>query len=177
MIKVKAIENLKRNKSKVDKVLSNLWRISLLVGLFVSILHESYFAINQAFIIQYSLLTANIIIAFIILFRRGFGFERFGYFLLTGVLVGIMYGGFLDVKDYLQGDFTVIKGIPSELKATNISNGPDYYYVQIKNESFQLPMKGIERNMKNDCFVIKYLPHSKYIIDYKVLSSKECSNY
>lgn len=160
--------------STVSKILLQIWRITLLAGLLLSVLQQSYFILTSSFIFQYSLLTSNFIISLVLLFKKDLRLQRVGYFLISVLVIALMYKGFLDLKYYLSGDIKEIKGVPNELVYSSITNGPDYYYLEINNIDFAMPLIDMDENLKNKCFHIMYLPHSKYIIDYNILPINEC---
>jgi hypothetical protein len=78
----------------------------------------------------------------------------------------------VDLPSYLKGEYKVVEGVPSEFEFRSPRHGPRHWEVVVDDVKFSMPEK-IKEEYFDRWFVIRYLPHSKFIIDYKILTNEE----
>lgn len=90
---------------------------------------------------------------------------------------------YLDKEAYDQRNFTVVKGIPSEITYDGSKNGPDYIDTitiddtKIKVSHLFIVEKDFNKRLMNKPLMIKYLPISKYAISVeKYRGNNEANN-
>ncbi|MFT4413791.1 hypothetical protein ACLM5H_08025 [Fredinandcohnia humi] len=98
-------------------------------------------------------------------------------FLLAGILMMIRSIDYLrDVPSYNKGIFAVIQGKPTSVEEYKTKGRITGIYVTIHHQTFDLdldisstfPIYEKLSELKKQHFIIYYLPHSKWIIDYRI---------
>lgn len=162
--------NPKKSSYPISELIKRIWYISLFVGAATDMLFK--FQFKEMFWI---LSISSLILAFscaIMLLKKYFELvERILYSIATIVLV-FVNPQWLDIPAYLTNNQVVVEGIPTEFDFRSPSRGGSYLHVKVQNEDLELPTSVTESH-SDRWFVIHYLPNSKFIIDYKILTKKE----
>lgn len=153
------------------------------LGLFDKMLNVTWFTLftilgvaltfSSLHIRNYLIVTLPVLIlilcCIIILFRKGFGMQRIAHLIIT-IVMASLYPQWVDLPSYLKKDYRVVEGIPSTFEFHD-TRSRDYWEVVVNDVKFTMPEE-IEEDFKRR-FVIRYLPLSKFIIDYKILTNEE----
>jgi len=154
------------------------------LGLFDKMLNVTWFTLftilgvaltfSSLHIRNYLIVTLPVLIlilcCIIILFRKEFGKQRFAHLGIT-IVMAFLSPQWVDLPFYLKNDYRVVEGIPSKFKFYN-TKSRDYWKVVVDDVKLTLPGEIKEEDFKR-WFVIRYLPLSKFIIDYKISTDKE----
>ncbi|MEK4537081.1 hypothetical protein NST21_17430 [Peribacillus sp. FSL K6-1552] len=166
-------QSIKREKSPLilSKLFKRIWYVSLAVGAAVIML-QGKFAFKEMFwIISISTLFLAFSCA-VMLFKKDFELvERILYAIATIVLM-FFNPHWLDIPAYLTNDYRVIEGVPTEFDHRSPYKSGSYLHVKVNNEDLKLPTS-ISNSYSDRWFVIHYLPNSKFIMDYKILTKQE----
>jgi hypothetical protein len=159
--------NINTKLSPFDKILNVTWFIFLIISTATSLLS---IRIPMYFIITLPILML-VLCCIIILFRKEFGKQRFIHLALT-ILMMLLSQEWVDLPSYLKGEYKVVEGVPSEFEFRSPRHGPRHWEVVVDDVKFFMP-ENIKKESSDRWFVIHYLPHSKFIIDYKILTEAE----
>lgn len=93
------------------------------------------------------------------------------FFLLAGIACALISSIYLrDLPNYVQKDYETMKGVPSNIVNVKASryegNGID---IVLNGKEFRINGDLQIDNLRDKQFVINYLPHSNWIISYKVM--------
>jgi hypothetical protein len=157
-------------KNPLDKFIFIVWAVSLLVSCISYLLLEKVILINVLFPLSFISFFVVLALTIIILFRKGFGLRRFFHVFVTTAVLVFMFRGVSDIPAYLQDNYGVAEGIPSKFEP---SNGYKRDYITVQNVEFTIPT--IDSKFSKRWFIIKYLPNSKIIKEYRILSEEETS--
>lgn len=150
-----------------DKILNVTWFIFLIISAGTSLLSIR--------IPMYLIITLPILIlalcCMIILFRKEFGKQRFIHLALT-IFMMLLSQEWVDLPSYLKHEYKVVEGVPSEFEFRSSRHSPRHWEVVVDDVKFSMPENIKEESFKG-WFVIRYLPHSKFIIHYKILTKAE----
>ncbi|GHH96605.1 hypothetical protein [Neobacillus kokaensis] len=154
-----------------NKLIRRIWYVFLAIGS-IGLLLQNKFEIKETFwIISVSTLFLAFFCA-VILFNKSFQFaERILYTIATIVLM-FVYPHWLDIPAYLTNNYRVVEGVPTEFEYRSPYKAGRYLHVEISNVELKLP-SSIPNMESDNWFVIHYLPYSKFIIDYKIISKQE----
>jgi hypothetical protein len=159
--------NINTILSPFDKIINVTWFIFLIISTATSLLSMR--------IPIYLIITLPILMlalfCIIILFRKDFGKQRLIHLALT-ILMMLLSQEWVDLPSYLKGEYKVVEGVPSEFEFRSPRHGPRHWEVVVDDVKFSMPEK-IKEEYFDRWFVIRYLPHSKFIIDYKILTNEE----
>jgi phosphoglycerol transferase MdoB-like AlkP superfamily enzyme len=152
--------NINTKLSTFNKILNVTWFVFLLISLVTSSLSI------------YLIVTLPILIlafcCIIILFRKEFGKQRFIHLAIT-IFMMLLSQEWVDLPSYLKNDYKTVEGIPTKFEFHMPRYGPRYWEVIVDEVNLSMPEK-IKDESSERWFVIHYLPHSKFIIDYKILT-------
>jgi hypothetical protein len=167
-------QSAKREKSPLNplsKLIKRIWVVSLAVGAAATMLQDKFPYKEMFWIISIS----SLILAFscaVMLLKKDFEIvERILYTIATIVLL-FMDPYWLDIPAYLTNDYKVVEGVPTEFGYRSPYKAGKYLHVKIQNEELKLPTN-IPESHSDRWFVIQYLPNSKFIMDYKILTKQE----
>jgi hypothetical protein len=153
--------------SQFDKILNFTWLVFLIISIGTSLLSIR--------IPMYLIITLPILIlalcCIIILFRKRFGKQRFLHLAMT-IFMMLLSQEWVDLPSYLKNDYKIVEGIPNKFEFHMPRTGPRHWEVVVDGVKFSMPEK-IKGETSERWFVIHYLPHSKFIIDYKILTKGE----
>jgi hypothetical protein len=107
----------------------------------------------------------------IILLRKEFGKQRLIHLAIT-IFMMLLSQEWIDLPSYLKGENKVVEGVPSEFEFRSPRHGPRHWEVVVDDVKFFMP-ENIKKESSDRWFVIHYLPHSKFIIDYKILTEAD----
>lgn len=127
---------------------------------------------EKAFLLLYVFLSLLIVTTIIILFRKEFGFERLAALFIAGLFTGFMFLGFRDIPAYLQGEYKKVEGVPEDFHRSGGGKGGSSLWVTIEGVELDLPSK-ISDQSADRWFVVEYLPHSRFVMSYEILSKKQ----
>ncbi|MBU8878838.1 hypothetical protein BGM26_07540 [Bacillus sp. FJAT-29790] len=164
-------DNLReKSSSSLSKLIKRIWYVSLAVGPTTTMLQGKFPFKEMFWIISIS----SLILAFscaVMLFKKDFALvERILYSIATIVLL-FMNPHWLDIPAYLTNDYRVVEGIPTEFEYRYPYKAGSYLHVKVQNEELNLPTN-VPESHSDRWFVIHYLPNSKFIMDYKILSKQ-----
>jgi len=168
------INNNKNEKSLVsplNKLTKLIWFVSFAVGTVGMMLRYKYPFTEMFWVISISALILAFTCVVIILIKDIKFAERFIYSIATIALL-IHSPEWLDIPAYLKNDYKVAEGVPTVFEIRSGRNNPERWEVVVDNIKFFMP-KDIQENSSDNWFVINYLPRSRYIVDYKILSDQE----
>lgn len=147
-----------------DKVINIIWFSFFIISLiltFISVPVSSF---------MYLLITIPILImvslSIFILFRKDFGLQRFIYIGCT-VLIMFLSNQWIDLYSFVKKDFIVSEGVPSKIERQESRYGKRGWEIIINDDKLLLPSKLKIKEIKKGV-EIHYLPHSKFILKYKV---------
>ncbi|QIZ08722.1 hypothetical protein HFZ78_20120 [Priestia megaterium] len=153
--------------SPFDKILNVTWFVFLIISFVTSLL--------SIHIPLYLIITLPILIlalcCIIILFRKEFGKQRFIHLAIT-IFMMLLSQEWVDLPSYLKNDYKTVEGIPTKFEFHMPRTGPRHWEVIVDDVNFSMPEK-IKGESSERWFVIHYLPHSKFIIDYKILTKAD----
>ena len=153
--------------SQFDKILNVTWFVFLIISFVTSLL--------SIHIPMYLIITLPILIlalfCIIILFRKEFGKQRFIHLAIT-IFMMLLSQEWVDLPSYLKNDYKTVEGIPTKFEFHMPRTGPRHWEVIVDDVNFSMPEK-IKGESSERWFVIHYLPHSKFIIDYKILTKAD----
>jgi hypothetical protein len=151
--------------SRFGKILNITWFIFLIVSIVTS----------DSFVFPYLVKTLPIIIlvlvCMIILFRKEFGLQRYIQLGIT-VIMMLLSHEWVDLPFYLKHEYKVAEGVPSKFEFHSARKSPDYWEVVVDDVTFSMP-DDIKEEYSHRWFVIRYLPYSKFILDYEILTREE----
>ncbi|MFJ8257168.1 hypothetical protein ACIQ4Z_07735 [Peribacillus asahii] len=166
-------QSAKREKSSspLSKLIKRIWYVSLAMGAGATMLQDKFPFKEMFWIISIS----SLILAFscaVLLFKKDFALvERILYSIATIVLL-FMNPHWLDIPAYLTNDHRVVEGVPMEFEYRSPYKAGSYLHVKVQNKELKLPTSVLESH-SDRWFVIHYLPNSKFIMDYKILTKQE----
>lgn len=153
--------------SPFDKILNVTWFVFLIISFVTSLL--------SIHIPLYLIITLPILIlalcCIIILFRKEFGKQRFIHLAIT-IFMMLLSQEWVDLPSYLKNDYKTVEGIPTKFEFHMPRTGPRHWEVIVDDVNFSMPEK-IKGESSERWFLIHYLPHSKFIIDYKILTKAD----
>ncbi|MFP5109527.1 hypothetical protein ACSU6B_22650 [Neobacillus sp. C211] len=153
--------------SPFDKILNVTWFVFLIISFVTSLL--------SIHIPLYLIITLPIVIlalcCIIILFRKEFGKQRFIHLAIT-IFMMLLSQEWVDLTSYLKNNYKTVEGIPTKFEFHMPRTGPRHWEVIVDDVNFSMPEK-IKGESSERWFVIHYLPHSKFIIDYKILTKAD----
>ena len=159
--------NINTKLSPFDKILNVTWFIFFIISTATSLLSIR--------IPMYLIITLPILMlalcCIIILFRKEFGKQRLIHLALT-ILMMLLSQEWVDLPSYLNGEYNVVEGVPSEFEFRSSRHGPRHWEVVVDDVKFSMP-ENMKKESSDRWFVIHYLPHSKFIIDHKILTKAE----
>lgn len=153
--------------NQFDNILNINWYVFLLISFGTFMLDTRI----QTFLVM---ALPTLLFAFsslLILLRKGFGNQRFIRLGLT-ILMMFMIQEWVDLPAYLKKEYKVVEGFPTKFEFYDARKGPNYWEVVVDDIKFSMPEE-IKTGSSNKWFVIKYLPHSKFILEYKILTVEE----
>ncbi|MEH7501549.1 hypothetical protein V7152_05795 [Neobacillus drentensis] len=154
-----------------NKLIKRIWYVSLAIGS-IGLILQYKFEIKEIF---WVISISTLLLAFtcvIILFNKNFKLvERILYTIATIVLM-FVYPHWLDIPAYLTNNYKLVEGVPTEFEYRSPYKAGSYLHVEIRNVELKLP-SSIPNSDSDKWFVIHYLPYSKSIMDYKILSKQE----
>lgn len=149
-----------------DKTLNIIWFVIFLVSLFISF---------RSRLTVYLVVTIPIIslevISIIILFRKEFGNQRYIQLLLA-VIMMVVSQEWIDLPSYLKNNYEVAEGVPSKFEYYS-SRSLNYWEVIVNDVKFHIGTGYLNEESSDKWFIIHYLSHSKFILDYKILTKEE----
>lgn len=150
--------------SRLDKTLNILWLITFLVSLI-----PAFTLVITNYVVIVTPLVALAIVSIIIVLRKGFGKQRFVQFLLSAVILAVSRE-WMDIPAYMNSNYKTVEGVPSKFvhHSTRHSN---YWEVVVSNVEFHF--RDIDENNSDKWLIIKYLPFSKFVLEYEALSKQE----
>ncbi|WP_134703115.1 hypothetical protein [Ammoniphilus sp. YIM 78166] len=126
------------------------------------------------FLYFYIFLTLAITMTPFVVFKKEYdGYKRLTGTLLIIVALVVGYRGYVDIPAFVKDDLITVQGIPKELEKTG-SKMTRKLYVTIENVKLALP-SGVEDDLKDRWVIVEYLPYSKTVINYEILSIEETS--
>ncbi|GED34460.1 hypothetical protein P9G84_31040 [Brevibacillus centrosporus] len=147
-----------------DKSLNIIWFVTFLVSLVTSF---------RSLITVYWVVTIPIVvlamISLIILFRRDFGKQRYIQLLLATIMM-VISQEWVDLPSYLKNNYKVAEGVPSKFE---FLSGRNLRYWEVIVNDVEFHIRHLDEESSDKWFVIHYLPHSKFILDYKTLTKEE----
>jgi hypothetical protein len=153
------------------KLIKQIWYVSLAVGAAAILLQGKFMFKEMFWVISISTLFLAFSCVFM-LFKKGVSLvERILYSIATLVLM-IVNPHWLDIPVYLTNDYRVVEGVPTEFDHRSPYKAGSYLHIEVSNVELRLP-SSVPNSKSDRWFVIYYLPNSKYIMDYKVLSKEE----
>ncbi|MFF2596805.1 hypothetical protein ACFVSZ_25930 [Priestia megaterium] len=157
--------------SPLSKLIKRIWYVLLAVGA-AAIMLQDKFAFKEIF---WVISLSTLFLAFscaIMFFKKDFGLaDRILYTIVTIVLM-FVNPHWLDIPDYLTNDYRVVEGVPTEFKYRNSYKAGSYLHVKVRDVELKLP-KDVPNSDDDRWFIIHYLPNSKFIMDYKILTKQE----
>ena len=81
----------------------------------------------------------------------------------------------VDLPSYLRNDYKMVEGIPTKFDFHMPRSGPRHWEIVVDDVKFTMP-ETINDESVERWFVIRYLPHSKFVIDYDILTNDQ-QNY
>ncbi|MBT2738821.1 hypothetical protein [Bacillus sp. ISL-7] len=150
----------------LDKTLSITWVIIFVITLFMEPLLTPNYLLRVFPTLMLSLF------CIIILLRKEFGLKRFIHLSLT-ILMMLLSQEWVDLPSYLKHEYKVVEGIPNRIEFNDSSKGRDYWEVVVRNIPFSMQKNSIKEEYSDRWFSIRYFPHTKFILDYKILSKEE----
>jgi hypothetical protein len=78
----------------------------------------------------------------------------------------------VDLPSYIKQDYKVVEGVPSVFEFHQPRSGSRYWEIVVDGVEFYMP-ENINERFSDRWFVVRYLPHSKFILDYKILTEEE----
>ncbi|WP_051530047.1 hypothetical protein [Anoxybacteroides tepidamans] len=145
------------------KTLNILWLLLLMVSIIAS-----YFSVYLLRSIPVIILG---IVGIAIIFRKEFGKQRYVQFVIA-ILIMSVFREWTDFPFYLQRDYKVAEGIPSTLEFHSPRRRASYWEVVIDNKEFVI-QQNLNEKLAGRWFVIHYLPYSKFVLKYSVLTKNE----
>lgn len=146
-----------------DKTLNIVWFVTFLVSLFTSF---------RSLITVYWVVTMPIVllavISIIILLRKKFGKQRYVQLFLAMGMMGISQE-WVDLPSYLKNEYEVAEGVPSKFEYYS-SRQSSYWEVVVDNVKFRF---GDIKESPDRWIIIRYLSHSKFVLDYEILNIEE----
>lgn len=164
----------KREKSPLSplsKLIKRIWYVSLAVGAAAIMLQDKLAFKEMFWIISIStlFLALSCVVMF---FKKDFELvERILYPITTTVLM-FVYPHWLDIPAYLTNDYRVVEGVPTEFEHRSPYKAGSYLHVKVHDVELKLPTS-VPNSDSDRWFVIHYLPNSKFIMDYKILTKQE----
>jgi hypothetical protein len=146
------------------KILNVIWYVFLIVSIVILGTFVPYLVKAVPIII----LALSCII---ILFRKEFGLQRYFQLAIT-IIMMLLSHEWVDLPSYFKHEYKVAEGIPSKFEFHSVRKGPDYWEVVVNDVKFSMP-SDIKEEYSHRWFVIRYLPHSKFILDYEILTREE----
>lgn len=157
--------------SPLSKLIKRIWYVSLAVGT-VAIMLQDKFAFKEMFWI---ISISTLFLAFscvAMFFKKDFELvERILYPIATIVLM-FVYPHWLDIPAYLTNNYRVVEGVPTEFEHRSPYKAGTYLHVKVRDVELKLPTS-VPNSDSDRWFVIHYLPNSKFIMDYKILTKQE----
>ncbi|MDR7002997.1 hypothetical protein J2Y67_005550 [Neobacillus niacini] len=101
-----------------------------------------------------------------ILSRKDFGLQRFFYIGCTFIM--FLSNQWIDLYSFVKKNYLVIEGVPSKIERLEPRYGKRCWEIVINDVKLSLPLKLKKEEIKRG-MEIQYLPHSKFILKYKVL--------
>ncbi|WP_144555951.1 hypothetical protein [Bacillus sp. X1(2014)] len=150
----------------LDKTLNITWVIVFIITLFMAPLLTPNYPLR----VFPTLILA--LFCIIILFRKEFGLKRFIHLSLT-VLMMLLSQEWVDLPSYLKDEYKVVEGIPNRIEFYDSSKGRDYWEVVVREIPFSMQKDSIKEEYSDRWFYIRYFPHSKFILDFKIFSKEE----
>ncbi|MEC0343873.1 hypothetical protein [Peribacillus frigoritolerans] len=166
-------QSIKPEKSSLSlsKLFKRIWFVSLAVGAAAIMLQDKLAFKEMFWIISISTLFLAFSCA-VMFFKKDFELvERILYAIATIVLM-FVNPHWLDIPAYLTNDYRVIEGVPTEFDHRSPYKSGSYLHVKVHNVDLKLPTS-ISNSDSDRWFVIHYLPNSKFIMDYKILTKQE----
>lgn len=164
----------KREKSPLSplsKLIKRIWYVSLAVGAAAIILQDKFSFKEMFWII--SIIT--LFLAFssaVMLFKKDFEIVERALYTIATIGLMIINPHWLDIPAYLTNDYRVIEGVPTEFDHRSPYKAGNYLHVEIRDVELKLPTS-VPNSVSDRWFVIQYLPNSKFIMDYKILTKQE----
>jgi hypothetical protein len=149
--------------SLFGKILNIFWFILLIISLLTS--YSSLYLARSLPIVILAF------ISIIILFRKEFGLQRYFRLTITAIMMMLSYE-WIDLPSYLKHEYKVAEGIPSKFEFHSPRRGPDYWEVEVEDVNFYIE-EDLKEEFSDRWFVIHYLPYSKFILDYEILTREE----
>ena len=161
-------KNANTPSSPLSKLIKRIWYVSLAVGA-VGVMIEYKFVFKETFwIISLSTLILAISCAMILINKEYKLAERILYTIATIVLMFVT-PHWLDIPAYLSNDYRVVEGIPTQFEYRSPFKAGSYLQVKIQGTELKMPTS-IPKTDSPKWFVVHYLPNSKFIMDYKILT-------
>ncbi|WP_144555925.1 hypothetical protein [Bacillus sp. X1(2014)] len=163
--------NKKNRQVQLIKIIRRIWYVSFVVGVGAT-MSQYKFPFKEMFWI---ISITSLILAFsctVMIFKKDYEIvDRVLYTIATIVLL-VMNPHWLDVPAYLTNDYEVVKGVPTEFDYRSSYKAGKYLHVKVQNEELKLPTN-VPESHSDGWFIIRYLPNSKFIMDFKILTKQE----
>ncbi len=161
-------EQAKSPLGPINKLIKRIWYVSLAVGAAVVMLQHKFVVKETFWIISVSTLLLAFSCAMILINKNFKLAERILYTIATIVLMFVT-PHWLDIPAYLSNDYRVVEGIPTQFEFRSPYKAGSYLQVKIRGIELKMPTS-IPKSDSHRWFVVHYLPNSKFIMDYKIVT-------
>jgi hypothetical protein len=138
-----------------------LWLITLF-GFFASLIFKLFGLLCICLLVQ---TVSGLYLAFAL---TSVGKKRFVFLPIAMLFAFLMYKHIPDIPRYLSHDYATAEGFPTNYRTTS-SKGVTHLVITLNNQEFTLP----DNTPRGRWYIIHYLPHSNFMVDYKVMSREE----
>ena len=157
--------------SPLSKFIKRIWYVSLAGGAIGVMLQQRFVVKGLFWIISISTLLLAFSCA-VMLFNKAFKLEERILYTMATLVLMFVAPHWLDIPAYLTNNYKVVEGVPTEFEYKSPYKAGSYLQVKIRNVELKLP-KSVSRTDSDKWFVIRYLPNSKFILNYKILTKEE----
>jgi hypothetical protein len=161
-------EQVKPPLGQINKLIKRIWYGSFAVGS-VGVMLQHKFVFKETFLI---ITVSTLLLAFscaMMLINKEYKLaERILYTIATIVLMFVT-PHWLDIPSYLSNDYRVVEGVPTQFEYRSPYKAGSYLQVKIQGIELKMPTS-IPKSDSHRWFVVHYLPNSKFIMDYKILT-------
>jgi hypothetical protein len=157
--------------SSLSKFIKRIWYVSLAGGAIGVMLQQRFVVKGLFWIISISTLLLAFSCA-VMLVNKAFKLEERILYTLATLVLMFVAPHWLDIPAYLTHNYKVVEGVPTEFEYKSPYKAGSYLQVKIRSVELKLP-KSVSRTDSDKWFVIRYLPNSKFILNYKILTKEE----
>jgi hypothetical protein len=162
--------NINAKLSPFGKIVNVTWFVFFIISFGTSLLFRVSVSVSMYFIVTLPVLILSLC-CIIILFRKEFGLQRYICLSLTALNM-LLSQEWVDLPSYIKQDYKVVEGVPSVFEFHQPRSGSRYWEIVVDGVEFYMP-ENINERFSDRWFVVRYLPHSKFILDYKILTEEE----